>query len=101
MGLHRRNTFFIHVFSILVLDIATKCEHLPAANNEVVMENLLSAPLLEFFFTAAAGASVLSAAALTLCALPWTDQSIRHVDKSLNPLDLTQEGIPLPTLSRA
>ena len=65
------------------------------------MENLLSPPLLELLFTIAAGGTVLSAAALTLCALPWTDQSIRHVDKALNPIDVTQEGIPLPTLSRA
>jgi hypothetical protein len=47
------------------------------------------------------GGAILSAAALTLWALPWTDRSIRHVDKALNPLDLTEEGIPLPTLSRA
>ena len=89
------------MFSKLALDIELKGEHLAAANDEVVMEILTNAPLLEFFFTFAVGATVLSAAALTLCALPWTDQSIRHVDKSLNPLDLTQEGIPLPTLSRA
>ena len=93
--------YFLHVFSTITLDIATKGGHLPAANDEVVMENLMNAPLLEFFFTFAVGGTVVSAAALTLCALPWTDQSIRHVDKSLNPLDLTQEGIPLPTLSRA
>ena len=65
------------------------------------MENLMNPSLLELLFTVAVGGTVVSAAALTLCALPWTDQSIRSVDKSLNPLDLTQEGIPLPTLSRA
>ena len=65
------------------------------------MENLMSPSLLELFFTFAVGGAVLSAAALTLWALPWTDQSIRSVDKAINPLDLTQEGIPLPTLSRA
>ena len=93
--------FFLHVFSIITLDIATKGEHLHAANDEVVMENLMNPSLLELLFTVAVGGTVVSAAALTLCALPWTDQSIRSVDKSLNPLDLTQEGIPLPTLSRA
>ena len=85
----------------MTLDITTKGEHLPAANDEVVMENLMNPSLLELLFTVAVGGTVLSAAALTLCALPWTDRSIRSVDKSLNPLDLTQEGIPLPTLSRA
>ena len=93
--------FFLHVFSMTALDITTKGEHLAAANDEVVMENLMNPSLLEFFFTIAVGGAVVSAAALTLCALPWTDRSIRTVDKSLNPLDLTQEGVPLPTLSRA
>jgi len=65
------------------------------------MENILSPPVLELFFTFAVGGAVVSAAALTLWTLPWTDRSIRSVDKTLNPLDLTQEGIPLPTLSRA
>ena len=65
------------------------------------METMMNPSLLEFFFTCAVGGAVLSTAALTLWALPWTDSSIRHVDKTLNPLDLTQEGIPLPTLSRA
>ena len=65
------------------------------------MENLLSPATLELFFTLATGCTILSAAAVTLCALPWTDRSIRTVDKALNPIDVTQEGIPLPTLSRA
>ena len=65
------------------------------------MENLLNPPFLELLFTIAVGGTVLSAAALTLCALPWTDRSIRSVDKALNPIDVTQEGLPLPTLSRA
>ena len=65
------------------------------------METLINPSLLELFFTCAVGGAILSTAALTLWALPWTDQSIRHVDKALNPLDLTEEGIPLPTLSRA
>ena len=65
------------------------------------MENLLSPPFLELLFTISVGGTILSAAALTMCALPWTDQSIRSVDKALNPIDVTQEGIPLPTLSRA
>ena len=65
------------------------------------MENLLSPATLELFFTLAVGGTILSAAVVTLCALPWTDRSIRAVDKTLNPIDVTQEGIPLPTLSRA
>jgi len=65
------------------------------------METLMNPSLLELLFTCAVGGAVVSGAALTLWALPWTDTSIRHVDKTLNPLDLTQEGIPLPTLSRA
>lgn len=65
------------------------------------METLMNPSVLELFFTFAVGGAVLSAAALTLWALPWTDSAIRNVDKTLNPLDLTEEGIPLPTLSRA
>ena len=65
------------------------------------MENLTNPALFDLFLTVFVGASVLASAGLALWLLPWTDQSIRTIDKALNPIDLTQEGIPLPTLSRA
>ena len=65
------------------------------------MENLTNPAFFDLFLTVFVGASVLAGAGLALWLLPWTDQSIRTIDKALNPIDLTQEGIPLPTLSRA
>ena len=65
------------------------------------MENLINPAIIDLLLTAFIGGSVLAAAGLTLWLLPWTDQSIRSIDKALNPIDLTQDGIPLPTLSRA
>ncbi len=65
------------------------------------MENFTNPAVLDLFLTAFIGGSVLATAGLTLWLLPWTDKSIRSIDKTLNPIDLTQDGIRLPTLSRA
>jgi hypothetical protein len=65
------------------------------------MYSLLDPALLNTLWTLSVGGLLLSAAALTLWALPWSDQAIRETDKALSPIDLTQESIASPVLSRA
>jgi hypothetical protein len=64
------------------------------------MDNLMNPVLLDALLTAGICASVLAVSGLTLWLLPWSDQSIRSIDKALNPLDLTAEDIPSLRLSR-
>ncbi|MGB0641393.1 MAG: hypothetical protein ACPGTU_18815 [Myxococcota bacterium] len=65
------------------------------------MDTILNAATIDTLWTLCAGVLVLSGGAITLWALPWSDQDIRATDKALNPIDLTQECIASPTLSRA
>ena len=62
------------------------------------MENLLNPVLMDALFTASLTTSVLSLTALSIWLLPWTDRDIRSVDKALNPMDLTEESLPLRRL---
>jgi hypothetical protein len=64
------------------------------------MDNLMNPVLLDALLTAGICAAVLAVSGLTLWLLPWSDQSIRSIDKALNPLDLTAEDIPSLRLSR-
>ena len=63
------------------------------------MENLFNPVLIDALLTVVLSASILGFSALTLWLLPWTDRDIRSVDKTLNPMDLTEENLPLRRLA--
>jgi hypothetical protein len=65
------------------------------------MENLFNPVLFDALVTVALCAGVLTISGLTLWLLPWSDQSIRTIDKALNPVDLTSESIPVFRLSHS
>ena len=62
------------------------------------MENLLNPVMMDALFTAVLTTSVLGLTALSMWMIPWTDHDIRSVDKALNPMDLTEESLPLRRL---
>ena len=62
------------------------------------MENLLNPVMMDALFTAALTTAVMSLTGLSMWMLPWTDQDIRTVDKAINPMDLTEESLPLRRL---
>ena len=63
------------------------------------METLINPVATDALMTVGLAVSVLVMSGLTLWLLPWTDSDIRSVDKALNPMDLTQESIPLRRLA--
>ena len=63
------------------------------------MDALINPVTTDAFMTVVMVVSVLALSGLTLWLLPWTDHDIRSVDKALNPMDLTQESIPLRRLA--
>ena len=62
------------------------------------MENLLNPVIIDGLMTAVISTSLLAVSGLTLWLLPWSDNSIRSIDKTLNPVNLTHEGLPLQRL---
>ena len=64
------------------------------------MENLFNPVLFDGLLTAGICASVLAMSGGTLWLLPWSDRSIRSIDKALNPMDMTSESLPSLRLSR-
>ena len=65
------------------------------------MYSLLDPALLDSLWTLSVGGLLMAAGTITLWALPWSDHAIRETDKAFSPIDLTQESIAAPTLSRA
>ena len=63
------------------------------------MDALINPVTTDALMTVVMVVSVLALSGLTLWLLPWTDRDIRSVDKALNPMDLTQESIPLRRLA--
>ena len=63
------------------------------------MDALINPVTTDALMTVVMIVSVLALSGLTLWLLPWTDRDIRSVDKALNPMDLTQESIPLRRLA--
>ncbi len=63
------------------------------------MDNLINPLMTDALLTLAMVSALLSLSGITLWLLPWTDRSIRSVDKALNPVDLTEESIPLLRLA--
>lgn len=63
------------------------------------MDSILNPVLLDAALTAAVAIGLLGMSALSLWLLPWTDRDIRSVDRVLNPLDLTEESLPLGRLA--
>ena len=63
------------------------------------METLINPVTTDAMMTAIMALSVLVLSGLTLWLLPWTDRDIRSVDKALNPMDLTEESLPLRRLA--
>ena len=63
------------------------------------MESLTNPVLFDAVLTIAAAVGLLGVSVFTLWLLPWTDREIRSVDRVLNPLDMTEENLPLGRLA--
>lgn len=63
------------------------------------MESFTNPVLFDAVLTLAAAVGLLGISVFTLWLLPWTDRDIRSVDRVLNPLDLTEENLPLGRLA--
>ncbi len=63
------------------------------------MDNLINPVFTDALLTVTVVTSILGMSALTLWLLPWTDTDIRSVDKVLNPMDLTEDSLPLRRLA--
>ena len=64
------------------------------------MTTLLDPCTTDMLWTLLVMGSLLSAAAITLLALPWSDQELARVDATFRSMgDITQESIPLRTMS--
>ena len=63
------------------------------------MEIIINPVTTDALITVLMAIGVLALSGATLWLLPWTDRDIRSVDKALNPMDLTQESIPLRRLA--
>lgn len=63
------------------------------------MEPLANPVLIDALFTIAAAVGLLGLSIFTLWLMPWTDRDIRSVDRTLNPLDLTEESVQLRRLA--
>ena len=63
------------------------------------METLINPVFTDALLTVALATSILGISAITLWLLPWTDTDIRSVDKVLNPMDLTEDSLPLRRLA--
>ncbi len=62
------------------------------------METITNPVLIDAALTIIMALALIGGTAAALWLLPWSDQAIRSVDKSLNPVDLTEE-VPLPRLA--
>ncbi len=63
------------------------------------MESPINPVLIDAILTVTAALSLLGISVFALWLLPWTDRDIRSVDRVLNPLDLTEESLPLRRLA--
>ena len=63
------------------------------------MEPIANPVIIDAVLTIAAAIGLLGISIFALWLLPWTDRDIRSVDRVLNPLDLTEESLPLRRLA--
>lgn len=63
------------------------------------MEPIANPVIIDAALTIAAAIGLLGVSVFALWLLPWTDRDIRSVDRVLNPLDLTEESLPLRRLA--
>ena len=63
------------------------------------MEPIANPVMIDAALTIAAALGLLGVSVFTLWLLPWTDRDIRSVDRVLNPLDMTEENLPLTRLA--